>query len=102
MTDDTGDISVIVALSETMRGDGATRQSIPIRKLADEVKEFVGSLQQILDRATQSTAGIAILSEVEVSASIEVGGKLSLLGTGVESKGHAGLKFKFILPAGKV
>lgn len=90
-------ISVVVAPDSGRRG-GATRQSIPVEKLASEVHAFIRDVGAVLSKASEVQSGSLRLKEVDVSASIEVGGKLSLLGTGVESKGQAGISFKFVLP----
>lgn len=91
-------ISVLVDVSGDVRGDTTARESIPVSKLAAEVQGFVEDIGHILDKAAKAVVGPARLSEVDVSASIEVSGKLSLLGTGVETKGQAGISFKFIIP----
>jgi hypothetical protein len=44
-----------------------------VRKLASEVRAFVGHLEQILEEAARSISGVATLSEVEVSASVDMG-----------------------------
>jgi hypothetical protein len=92
-------ISVVVDAGGSMRG-GSSRQSLPVSKLADEVQTFVQDMGEVINKAARSAAAatIASLAEVEVSASVQVGGKLSLLGSGVETKGQAGIKFKFIIP----
>jgi hypothetical protein len=93
-------LAVIVDSGKIVRGSGAIRDDIPVARLASEIERFVEEIGEILDRAAKPSKGKAVLSEVELSASIEVGGKLSLLGTGVETKGQAGIKFKFIVPTG--
>jgi hypothetical protein len=90
-------MTVIVDSGTELRGDSFTKDEIPIGKLASEVQAFIKDIGEILDLAARSISGSARLAEVEVSASIEMGGKISLLGTGVETKGQAGINFKFAM-----
>src|SRR5262245_23055490 len=98
MSDQERRISVIVEDATVLRGGGSVREIIPVSKLAAEIRGFVADIGSILDSAGSTIARSARLAEVNVSASLEAGGKLSLLGTGVETKGSAGISFKFLLP----
>jgi len=97
MTDQAREISVVVDTAAHTRGGDIARVSIPITKLSAEVAEFVKDIGGVLEAASAAATSAAKLSEVTVSATFEMSGKLSLLGTGVESKGTAGITFKFTI-----
>ncbi len=97
MTDAAKEISVVVEAGGSIRGGEFLRESIALDKLSTEITEFVKDIGSVLEAAAANATASAKLTEVTVSASIEMGGKVSLLGTGVESKGQAGITFKFAI-----
>lgn len=98
MTDTNQNSITILVEGAGTRGGAVKREQVPVEKLSVEVKAFVADIAAILAEAANIVTGKAKLTEVEVSASIEMGGKLSLLGTGIETKGQAGIHFKFEFP----
>ena len=85
-------LSVITA-DEQFRG-GMSPSDLPTEDFKAEVASFVTSVAKSFE-SIKVPADNVTLTEFSVTATVGAKGKLSLLGSGVEASGTAGITFKF-------
>jgi hypothetical protein len=68
------------------------RRKIPAAALRDQIGDFVGTLDTVVEPVPETVGGFAIDS-IELSAEISVSGQVSLLGTGGQVSGTGGITF---------
>jgi len=89
-------LEVVISGDNVLRSSGSSTQRLRIEKLCKEFEAFISSMSRIIDSAKNAGSGMS-LTEVSVSAAIAGGGKLTLLGSGVDAKAQSAITFKFVL-----
>ncbi|AQQ04121.1 hypothetical protein B0E33_11400 [Roseibium algicola] len=89
---------ILVQVSDSTLMRSGENEEIPVSKIKKELSKFLNEIEGILEEASTKTSHAAYLSEVTLSAAVHSGGKLSLLGSGVEVSAKAGITFKFTFP----
>ena len=69
-----------------------SRKKVETEDLKKEVNQFMEDMQEIIDSVPESKGGFH-LDTIEIHADVSAKGKLSLLGSGGEIGGAAGIKF---------
>lgn len=87
-------ILVSTAGGPVTRGGGARSTELPIQTLRENINLFLNQINLLLE-TTPHSAGSFHLTEFMVSAEISAGGKLVLLGSGVEAATKGALTFRF-------
>ncbi len=70
------------------------RRAVDVQKLEDEVKSFLGAMEQIIGNLSQQVGNYS-MDTITVSAEVNAKGKVSLLGSGGEVGAKGGLSFNF-------
>jgi|tagenome__1003787_1003787.scaffolds.fasta_scaffold20891481_3 hypothetical protein len=86
-------ISIIFDQDAIVRG-GIGIEDIPVEEFTSKVKEFLEKVSKAFSFDIAPAEGIQ-MTEFTLNANIGMGGKLSLLGSGIETKAGAGISFKF-------
>ena len=94
---DQNTISIIAVKASDLRDDEPlvpTLKEVSIKNLSSNLQNFLGQLDQVLKNVNDKVGGFEV-DELEVYAEVTAEGKVSLLGTGVQSGATGG--FKLIL-----
>lgn len=70
------------------------RNIVPVQKLEDEIKSFLGALEKIIGNLSEQVGNYR-METISVTAEVNAKGKVSLLGSGGELGGKGGLAFTF-------
>lgn len=70
------------------------RNLVDVQTIEHEIKKFLNAMQTILSSVSQSVGDFS-MDSVSVSVEVNAKGKVSLLGSGGEMGGKAGLVFTF-------
>ena len=94
-TPSSNSISVIATAQSTLRArDGQRRpelKDLKVQELAQSLQSFLNNLDEVMKNLNAKVGGFEV-DEMEVYAEISAEGKISLLGTGIETGAMGGLK----------
>lgn len=87
-------ISIVAAAASDLRAEESrlpVLKDFRVEQLSSNLQDFIGQLDQVLNNLNAKVGGFEV-SEMEVYAEITAEGKVSLLGTGVQSGATGGIK----------
>lgn len=96
-------ISIVSVSESDLRSDDlrtVATGEIEVQKLADSLKTFLGRLDQVMKDLNAKVGGFEV-DEMEIYAEVSGEGKISLLGTGVQTGAMGGLKLILRRPSSK-
>ena len=96
-------ISIVAVAESNLRADESRTpvlKDIGVQQFSRNLKQFLGQLDQVLASLNDKVGGFEI-DELEVYAEVSAEGKVSLMGTGVQTGATGGLKLILRRPSAK-
>ncbi|MEL7377439.1 MAG: hypothetical protein AAFN65_10800 [Bacteroidota bacterium] len=84
-------IPVVTSTQSDLRGDESTITELKVQELSGNLKTFLSNLDKVMAQMNTKVGGFEV-DEMEIYVEISAEGKISLLGTGVQSSAMGGVK----------
>lgn len=88
-------VTVIVGAPDSMPSAGLAARAVPARELEIDAQRLTDELEKlvrVIDRAQASDASRYEVFEVQLNLSLRAGGKLAILGSGVDGAAETSIK----------